>query len=84
MQDSFEKLEALATLERDWDGSGALPLSRTTVDKTREILSEIERIGVIGEPDKVVPSPDGSIILAWLTPNGLVEAEIDKDGIFTF
>ena len=78
--DAFEKLDSIANLEEGWDGADAPPIGQITIAKTREILSENERIGVIGEPDRVIPSPDGSIMLAWVTPDGLREMEIDEKG----
>ena len=35
-------------------------------------------------PDRIVPSPDGSLFLAWETSRGLVELEIENDGRTTW
>lgn len=45
---------------------------------TAEFLSD----GILREPDKIVPSPDGCIIIAWLDGTGTqiaFECELDAD-----
>jgi hypothetical protein len=32
-------------------------------------------------PDRIAPSPDGSIILGWIVDGKLIEFEIDKEGL---
>lgn len=31
-------------------------------------------------PDRLVPSPDGSIVLAWIVDGKLIQLEIDREG----
>ena len=32
---------------------------------------------LVREPDRIVSSPDGAVIFAWITPGGIVELEVD-------
>jgi hypothetical protein len=35
-------------------------------------------------PDRVVPSPDGALMLGWIFENDMAELEIDNDGKTTW
>ena len=36
---AFARLDHLATLERDWDGEGALPISKTVINNLKRVLT---------------------------------------------
>ena len=75
----WERLEAVQHLDRDWDGAGAEPIRPEIIRTAFEWLSQREACGD-SPPHKIVPSPDGSLILAWLTPRGMDQYEIEEPG----
>jgi hypothetical protein len=70
-------LRQIAMLREDWDGAGARPIAPDILQACSRLLSRFFRSDE-RPPDRIVPSPDGSVFFAWSTDAGLVEAEIDE------
>ena len=70
-------LRQIAMLREDWDGAGALPIQSGILQACNRLLNRYMRSDE-QPPDRIVPSPDGSVFFAWSTDAGLIEAEIDE------
>lgn len=56
---AFARLDHLATLEKDWDGEGALPISKTVINNLKRVLT------ISDDEDwkywLISPAPNGSL-----------------------
>ena len=74
------RLEVNSYIEfsRNWDGSDGLPASQRALDESLNLLSKLERLGVV-EP-KTMLENDGEIGLYWRTDSCYLEIGVIGDG----
>lgn len=75
-QRCIEDLAYIRGLEHDWDGAGASPIAESVVQVAGKLIHVLQDSGS-DLPDRIVPSPDGSIFFGWVNPDGLHEVEVD-------
>lgn len=77
---SQARLEVNSYIEfsRNWDGSDGLPASQRALDESLNLLSKLERLGVV-EP-KTMLENDGEIGLYWRTDSCYLEIGVIGDG----
>jgi hypothetical protein len=69
------ELQALRSLEDDWDGQGALAPPPPLVD-TAISLALCLRAGGTAPADRAIAGVNGTIILEWHAPHGYLEIEV--------
>lgn len=66
-----ERLQHLASLERNWDGEGAKPPAMRALAVVRAELNRLAEVAAWAVDDVfVVPAIDGSIRLEWVADSG--------------
>ena len=80
------RLRQIAELENNWDGYGALALTKIVMDNARRFLSAIKDKGFdrFLNEDDIVPTTYGTIDLDFVTTKGLVSVEIGDNEIGYF
>ena len=74
----LKAIDQIAALQDDWDGTEADPLTLEVVEAARWYVQWTADSPSLIMPQKIVPSPDGNIILAWVE-DGQVYYEIEFD-----
>ncbi len=69
------EIEELGDLEENWDGEGASPISRSTIDAATSFIRNLR--GAIHVPS-VYPNPNGTLTLSWRWKSGRAELEIGR------
>lgn len=72
----FENLLSIRSLQDDWDGDGADAPTPEVVDAASRFLNAIRRSKQFPVPNRIVPSPNGTVVIEWQLPNIYIEAEI--------
>ena len=77
----FEQLDRISLLEDDWDGLGADAPAREVVDDAYSYLNGL-RAETMPPPSRTIATPDGSILLEWLTDSkDRLEIEFSEPGL---
>jgi hypothetical protein len=69
------QVEELSRMEENWDGYGALPISRATKYNALSVLRGIVRHAPT--PD-ITPNPNGTVSFEWESPRGKAHLEIGQ------
>ncbi len=77
----LERLLSIRSLREDWDGDGAGAPIPEVVDAAIYFLDRIHHSEDLPIPDRIVPSPNGTVVIEWqLPPHTYLEAEIATPG----
>lgn len=71
------KVANISSLPDSWDDAGARAIAPDVVYAAALLVDSLQSAEQ-PPPSAIAPSPDGSIIFAWMTPAGLVEAEVES------
>jgi len=69
-----EQVDKIISLKENWDGEGAKPYKRETIDKAKRYIPIVNQELLakkdlqLGDPE-ITPGPDGSIDMEWKTDN---------------
>jgi hypothetical protein len=75
-QDRIAEIEAMYSLEDDWDGEGS-PAPATELVAAAVWFAKDLQANNETPPDRVVPGVDGTILFEWHTPQGYREVELE-------
>jgi hypothetical protein len=75
---TFEKLEEIKQLKKNWDTYNTDPLSSTTIQIAEKVLTILAEKEI--EPDLVTATSDRSILLQFKTHAETITCEVDADG----
>ncbi|MCV7629069.1 hypothetical protein ACH0AG_11080 [Micrococcus luteus] len=78
--ESGRRLTELASLNSDWDGAGAPPISSVALDAAQTILRAIEAAR-FPRPG-IFPTPDGGVLIEWGNSESVESVEILEDASF--
>lgn len=86
---SFQRLDTLSKLERDWDSYGALPLTPTALARADATMRKaVDLFGVtLGErvaPYTLMPIADGGVSIEWRGPGATLELDIGPSGALSY
>lgn len=86
----IKKAAELKNLSFDWDEDGAVPIEETTIEYSCWFLKHyynyiFRHFAVTIQLPEIDPCPDGSIDLAWHTPNAqlLINIRKEKEGTYS-
>jgi len=74
-----ERLAHLSQLPADWDSEGCLAPARPAIAGTAKLLRLLRSDPDNPAPDRMVPAPDGTIVIEWQSSRVRREAEILDD-----
>jgi hypothetical protein len=80
---AITKIDELAALEENWDGSGSRKVSEAAVRAAYNLASALAQQPLTQQqlpPTYILPSPTGGIQLEWHTPTKHLEIEALSDG----
>ena len=72
----LEDLLSIRSLRDDWDGDGAEAPIPELMDTAIALLGWFRRSGHFPVPSRIVPSPNGTVVIEWESPDMYLEAEI--------
>lgn len=80
--DLYKKLVSFQLLETDWDGFGASPITNFVIERSLDVVTQVQAL-VLGLPSPfVAPSADGSVLLKWsFAKENSIEAFVDDESI---
>lgn len=78
-QKAIQNLNALRSLERNWDGAGAPAVPRSLIAFSLTILDTLKKLGM-SPPSRILPTPAGTVAVEWQGPRRYIELEIEKVG----
>src|SRR5690348_7087833 len=76
---SFERLDALSKLERDWDSYDGLPPTARAIGLASRVIVE-SATNAGGAPSDVMPLPAGGLQLIWEHQHDELQIDIGPDG----
>lgn len=74
-----QDITRVRSLRENWDGMGTTAPELETVENAAVFAVSLQTNRML-PPTRVVPSPDGSILLQWETDGGYLEAEVSDPG----
>lgn len=82
---SFDRLNELARLARNWDSYGAEPVSQAAISKAGAFLAAVRRLlgarcGERIRPYSIAPVADGGVQLEWRSSGAKLEVEVGPEG----
>lgn len=73
----LEELQAIQTLEDDWDGEGSAAPDAALTNGAISLLRSLQDRGE-QPPDRIVAGVNGTIYFEWRTPSGYREIEVES------
>lgn len=75
-----DQLQALGDLEPGWDGDDAPAPTAAVLAATAELLADLRRHPGWPAPCRAAATFDGTVVVEWQWPDGLVEVEVTGPG----
>jgi hypothetical protein len=72
------RIAEIRELKGDWDEEGATAPDRALLDSAYALLRKQRMSEKWPGPSRIVPSPDGAIIIEWQTPTAIATLEIAR------
>jgi hypothetical protein len=77
--EALKRLEAISTLQKDWDSYGGEAPVETAIFAARKLLAYLNRVQKAA-PFFVAPIPDGGVQMEWQGRVSILEVEIAPTG----
>jgi hypothetical protein len=72
------ELQSLRKLEDNWDGNGAEAPLPELIENAIEFFAFYRESRKVSPPDRIVASPNGSIVFEWQSADTYMEVEIEE------
>lgn len=85
VREAIERSRGLLDLRDDWDGEGAAGYTIATWDRATEFIlraaqQALTRLGLRSPEPRLLPGPDGSIDVEWLSHDRRLYINVPPDG----
>jgi hypothetical protein len=80
---TIKKIDALSSLERNWDSYGADPVDNGSIERARELVEYLACVRNIDAPT-VTATPEGNVALCWDEGNWSLDASVDSSGLVAY
>ena len=80
---TLSKLEALGTLQENWDSYGAAPVERNSIREAQKLLMHLAMYVGVDEP-AVGATPDGEAGLSWDGGPWSLDVDVTREGRYEY